>query len=189
MPTEAAPALLISGFAMHRILGTTPEKAAKDMVHTLAPIAGRVLDTATGLGYAAIEAARSADEVVTIELEPMAQQMAQANPWSQQLFDNPKVTQLMGDSFEVIERFAPDAFNRIVHDPPAINLAGDLYSEAFYGKALRILGRSGRLFHYIGDPRSKSGARVTDGVVRRLQSAGFRRVDAKPAAFGVVAYK
>jgi len=189
MPTPLSPALLISGFTMHRIRDTTPAEAAADMVRALAPIKGRVLDTATGLGYAAIQAAQTAEEVVTIEIDPMAQQMARANPWSQALFEKPNIKQIIGNAAEVIDSFAAETFSCVIHDPPAINLAGELYSESFYEKALVVLGKAGRLFHYIGDPQSKSGARVTQGVVRRLQDAGFKRVVAKPESFGVVAYR
>jgi predicted methyltransferase len=69
------------------------------------------------------------------------------------------------------------------------SLAGDLYSLAFYQQAIRVLKHNGRIFHYIGDPESKTGVRVTAGVIRRLQEAGFRRVRRAPRAFGVVAYK
>jgi predicted methyltransferase len=77
----------------------------------------------------------------------------------------------------------------IIHDPPMFSLAGDLYSLGFYRQAFRVLKNNGRMFHYAGDPQSKSGARVTAGVMRRLQEAGFRRVVRAPRAFGVVAYK
>ena len=69
------------------------------------------------------------------------------------------------------------------------SLAGDLYSLAFYQQAFRVLKQNGRIFHYIGDPESRSGARVTAGVIRRLQDAGFERVVRVPRAFGVVASK
>ncbi len=64
-----------------------------------------------------------------------------------------------------------------------------MYSGEFYAECFRVLRRNGKLFHYIGDPDSKSGARTTRGVVRRLQEAGFTRVVPKPQAFGVAAYK
>jgi uncharacterized protein len=76
-----------------------------------------------------------------------------------------------------------------LHDPPAFNLAGDLYAGDFYRELHRVLTRKGYLFHYIGDPESKSGATVTRGVIKRLQEAGFARIERKPRAFGVVAYK
>jgi predicted methyltransferase len=45
------------------------------------------------------------------------------------------------------------------------------------------------VFHYVGDPESKSGANVTHGVMRRLGEAGFTRVKRRPQAFGVLALK
>jgi predicted methyltransferase len=120
---------------------------------------------------------------------PTAQKMARLNPWSRDLFGNPKITQIIGDAFEEIEKLEAESFSTIIHDPPMFSLAGDLYSLAFYQQAFRVLKHNGRIFHYIGDPESKSGARVTAGVIRRLQEAGFRRVSRAPRAFGVVAYK
>ena len=189
MPTEAAPTMLISGLPMHRIKGTDPHKDTLTKIKAIAPITGRVLDTCTGLGYTAIEAANTAEHVITIELDPTAQEMARANPWSRSLFDNPKITQLIGDTLDEIQNFADGIFSCIIHDPPMLSLAGDLYSGEFYRDCWRVLRRNGKLFHYIGDPDSKSGARTTKGVMRRLQEAGFTRVVPKPQAFGVAAYK
>src|SRR5205823_4678481 len=75
MPTESAPSMLIAGFLMHRIKDVDPIQDTLKKIAAIAPIVGRVLDTATGLGYTAIEAAKAADEVVTIELDPGAQEM------------------------------------------------------------------------------------------------------------------
>ncbi len=158
-------------------------------IASITPVVGRVLDTATGLGYTAIEAAKTAEQVVTIELDPGAQEIARLNPWSQALFDNPKIVQIMGDAYEVVQTFEDESFARIIHDPPTFSLAGDLYSGAFYRQLYRILKRGGRLFHYIGDPNSKASGGVTKGALRRLQEAGFARVVRRPGAFGVVAYK
>ena len=58
---------------------------------SITPIVGCVLDTATGLGYTAIEAAKTAEQVVTIELDPVALEIARLNPWSQTMFDNPEI--------------------------------------------------------------------------------------------------
>ncbi len=189
MPTKTAPAMIVAGFPMHRIKNTDPQSAAREMVGSIAPVSGRVLDTATGLGYTAIEAARTATAVVTIEVDPVAGEIAHVNPWSRGLFDNPKIERLFGDSCEKIKAFPDESFDGIVHDPPALCLAGDLYSLTFYKQLLRVLRCSGRVFHYAGDPGSKSGGRTTKGVVRRLKEAGFGRVIPKPKAFGVVAYK
>jgi predicted methyltransferase len=189
MPTSAEPLLLIAGFAMHRFRDVGPALGAKKMVEALSPLRGRVLDTTTGLGYAAIQAARFATEVVTIELDPMARQMARQNPWSRELFAHPRIKLLLGDSSEVVGTLPDDSFSAVLHDPPAINLAGELYSQTFYGEVCRVLTPAGKFFHYIGDPKSASGGRVTKGVVRRLGDAGFSRIIDKPQAFGVLAIK
>ena len=189
MPTASAPTMLISGIPMHRIKDTNPHQDTINKIKAIAPVKGDVLDTATGLGYTAIEAAKTARRVVTIEIDPMAQEIARLNPWSQALFKNPKITQVIGDAFDEIEGFDAESFSAIIHDPPMFSLAGDLYSLAFYQQAFRVLKHNGRIFHYIGDPQSRTGARVTKGVIRRLQEAGFARVIRARRAFGVVAYK
>lgn len=187
-PTSRAPTMLVSGFPMHRVKDTDPWANTLANVKAAAPV-GRVLDTCTGLGYTAIECAKTASEVVSVELDPAAQEIVRRNPWSQPLLGNPKITQLIGDSGELIESFESESFSRILHDPPTFALAGELYSLAFYQQAFRVLKPNGRMFHYIGDPDSKSGASVTKGVLRRLKEAGFTRVQPRPEAFGVVALK
>jgi predicted methyltransferase len=189
MPTERAPTLLISGILMHRIQGITPDRDTLAKVRTIAPLTGRVLDTCTGLGYTAIEAARTAEQVVTVELDPAVLEVARLNPWSWALFDNPRIEQLVGDSFDMIPQFEDGAFARILHDPPTFSLAGDLYSGEFYRHLYRVLKPKGRLFHYVGDLDSRLGRNVVRGVVRRLQEAGFARIVRRSEAFGVVAYK
>lgn len=189
MPTRGAPSMLIAGFVMHRIKDVDPWQDTQRKIAAITPVTGRVLDTTTGLGYTAILAARTATAVTTIELDPGAQEMARLNPWSQELFDNPKITQMMGDAYEVVPTFAHESFDRIIHDPPTFKLAGELYSGAFYRELYRILQRGGRLFHYIGDPKSKASGTITHGVIRRLQEAGFSRILRRAEAYGVVAYK
>lgn len=189
MPTASAPTMLISGIPMHRIKDTNPYQDTLQKIKAIAPLQGDVLDTTTGLGYTAIEAAKTARHVTTIEIDPTAQEIARRNPWSQGLFENSNITQIIGDAFEEIENFEAKTFSAIIHDPPMFSLAGDLYALVFYQEAFRVLKHHGKMFHYIGDPESKSGARVTAGVIRRLQDAGFKRMVHVPRAFGVVAYK
>lgn len=188
-PTRLAPTMLVSGVPMHRIKDTDPYHDTLTKLRAVAPVAGRVLDTATGLGYTAIEAARTAAHVVTIELDPAALAIARLNPWSRALFDNPKIEQIIGDAFEAVDAFPDSSFTRVIHDPPTLSMAGELYSGAFYRRLLRVLAPGGRLFHYIGAPDTKAGGGVTRGVIRRLQEAGFARVIRRPEAFGVVAQK
>jgi predicted methyltransferase len=189
MPTRHAPTMLIAGFTMHRIVDTDPSQDTHKKIATITPIVGRVLDTATGLGYTAIAAAKTAEQVITIEIDPGAQEIARRNPWSRALFEDPKIQQMMGDAYEVVPTFADESFERIIHDPPVFSLAGELYSGVFYRELYRTLKRGGRLFHYIGNLESKSSGTVARGALRRLQEAGFTRVVRRPEAFGVVGYK
>src|SRR5213078_4579239 len=119
------PTMLIAGFTMHRIVDIDPMQDTQKKIATITPITGRVLDTATGLGYTAIASARTAKQVVTIELDPGAQEIARHNPWSRDLFTNPNIQQLMGDAYEVVPTFADNSFDRIIHDPPVFSLAGE----------------------------------------------------------------
>lgn len=189
MPTENAPTMLVSGLTMHRIKGTEPYRDTRKKIKSIAPVFGKVLDTTTGLGYTAIEAAKTAAHVTTVELDPAALEIAGLNPWSAALFDNPKITGQIGDSFDVVEEFEDNAFTRIIHDPPAFSMGGDLYSGKFYAKLFRILRPGGRLFHYIGNPKSRSVGSITRGVMKRLKEAGFSKVKQSAAAFGVVCAK
>jgi predicted methyltransferase len=189
MPTRKAPTMLISGIPMHRIKNVDPWQDTQEKVKAIAPVSGRVLDTATGLGYTAIAAAESAEWVTTIELDPTVLELCRLNPWSQKLFDESRIEQRIGDAWDVIETLEEESYARILHDPPTFSLAGHLFSGDFYRELYRVLRRHGRLFHYIGDPNSKSGRNTTRGVVKRLQEAGFGRVVPTPKAFGVTAYK
>ncbi len=189
MPTAGAPTMLVAGFTMHRIVDCDPYEDTLAKVKAIAPIRGCVLDTATGLGYTAIEASRTAAQVHTIELDPAAQEIARQNPWSRALFDRPNIVRHLGDSYDVVDTFAEGMFDRIIHDPPVLSLAGQLYAGEFYRKLYRVLGKRGRLFHYIGNPASRAIANTTRGVSARLRAAGFSRTRLCPQAFGVVAEK
>lgn len=186
-PTGTAPTTLVGGFTMHRIVGIDPREDTLRKAGGPGPFPGPVLDTATGLGYTAIHAARSAAEVVTVELDPAALELARDNPWSAELFAAANVRQLVGDVAELVHEFADGHFAHVIHDPPSFQLAGHLYSEAFYRELLRVTKRGAKVVHYIGDPESPKGRSTTRGVVERLRTAGFARVTPNPAAFGVVA--
>jgi predicted methyltransferase len=185
-PTRRAPALLLSGMTMHRIKGIDPIEDTERKIRTIEPVVGTVLDTTTGLGYTVIAAARRATRVTTIELDREVLELARSNPWSRDLFENSKITQLVGDCQEVVAGLPDRSFDRIIHDPPMIKLAGDLYSTSFYEQLFRVLRPGGKLFHYIGDPESPGGHTTTQGVMRRLATLGFKRVVGRPEAFGVV---
>ena len=160
-----------------------------EKIKAACPVVGRVLDTATGLGYTAIEAAKTANQVVTVELDPAALELARFNPWSQALFDDPIIEQHVGHVWDVVEEMEDTVFSAIIHDPPTISLGGDLYDGDFYAELYRVLKDGGRLFHYIGDPGSGSIQKLEKGIMERLRAAGFAKVVRKPRAFGVTAYK
>ncbi|MGH2344972.1 MAG: class I SAM-dependent methyltransferase, partial [Chloroflexota bacterium] len=187
MATPGPPTLVNSGFTMHRIVGIDPGQDTKEKMRALGTPRGRVLDTTTGLGYTAIAAARTADEVVTIELDPLVLEIAELNPWSRELFENRRITRLVGDSSALIEDFPDHDFTQVIHDPPTLSLAGDLYGGGFYRQLFRVLRSGGTLFHYVGNLESRQGAMVGKGVMRRLGESGFTRVAPKPRAFGVLA--
>lgn len=188
-PTRRAPTFLNSGLPMHRIKDTDPTADTKAKIAAARPILGTVLDTCTGLGYTAIEAAQTAAQVVTIEVDPAVVEIARLNPWSRRLFEDPKIIRKIGDVTELVEAFEARNFSRILHDPPAFSIAGDLYSGDFYRELHRVLSNNGRLFHYIGDLDSPSGRRVARGAAERLRKVGFSRVESRRDAFGLLAYK
>jgi predicted methyltransferase len=188
-PTEAsAPTLLIAGFPMHRIKHTDPVQDTRAKIRAADP-RGQMLDTSMGLGYTAIEAAKRAQHVLTLELDPTVVEIAARNPWSRALFSAPNIERRLGDSIDLTAGFADETFDRILHDPPTLALAGDLYSGAYYQQLFRLLKRGGRLFHYIGDLASPSGQRTSRGVIERLGKAGFRNVSKRPEAFGVIGFR
>jgi uncharacterized protein len=188
MPTPTAPTMLISGIPMHRIKDTTPLEDTLQKLKALGKPYGRVLDTATGLGYTAIQAARTAALVVTVEFDPAVLHICRLNPWSADLFTSPNIQPLIGDSADLVRFFPDGSFNAVIHDPPTFALAGQLYGGQMYRDLYRILKPGGRLFHYIGNPDSRYGATTGRGVVVRLRSAGFR-VTPKERAFGVLGVK
>jgi len=185
-PTRGWPTTIVAGFNMHRMEEIDPAEDTRRKAAPLLACRGPVLDTATGLGYTAIALGREATEVVTFERDPTAIVIARANPWSQGLF----AAHLHVHEVDVRDgllTLPPGHFGAILHDPPSLRLAGELYGLAFYASLHRVLRPGGKLSHYIGNPATKTGASITHGVMERLRAAGFRRVQARPDAYGVVA--
>jgi uncharacterized protein len=188
-PTKSAPTTLVSGFLMHRIKDTNPLEDTKTKVAALGKIqGGEILDTCFGLGYTALELAKNG-KVVSVELDPGAIELAKINPYSSPLFLNPEIEVIVGDIREVIKNFSDNQFSYILHDPPSFRIADELYDAFFYEELYRVLKNGGVVFHYIGDPESPLGMRVTRGVIERLKDVGFFRIEQKKEAFGVVAIK
>ncbi len=187
-PTERAPTLLVSGIPMHRVRGTDPWQDTQTKVRALRP-RGRVLDTCFGLGYSALQAARTADWVLSVELDPAVLAVARRNPWSAAAFSHPKVRVVQADVARLVAGLPAAYFSAVLHDPPQFALAGELYGTDFYAQLWRVLKPGGRLFHYVGSQDTKMGRNLTRGVMERLRRVGFERVKILPRAFGVLAIK
>ncbi len=185
--TPGAPTLEIDGIRMHRTKDTTPEKDAQDKLQILGLRGGSVLDTCMGLGYTAIEAHRcGAEYVISIEYEPNVVRIAQLNPWSSLLFNEPSIHKLMGDSFNVIDALPSHSFDYIIHDPPRHGSAGHLYGQEFYNKLSQVIKPGGFLFHYTGKPGSRyRKVNIQRGVTERLGQAGFYNIVYHPSVMGL----
>ena len=174
--TEGAPTFSISGIRMHQTKDYSPIEDAAMKVKALKPLDGRrVLDTCMGLGYSAIAALKAgALEVTTVEADGSVIELAKVNPWSSELWSDARVRAIKGDVSETVHDFDKECFDRVIHDPPRVTMAGELYGLEFYRQLHRVLKPGGLLFHYVGRPGGRfRNRRVEKGVVERLRSAGF----------------
>lgn len=171
---NTAPTLEINGIHMHRIENITPWEDSKLKVLSLLPLKDKkVLDICTGLGYTAIHASNfGASKIITIEKNISVLKIAEYNPWSWKLADK-KISIIIGDAYKIINDLNDEYFDRIIHDPPRMKLAGELYSKKFYEELYRVLKPNGIIFHYTGAPGEKRGINITKGVSERLKSIGF----------------
>jgi uncharacterized protein len=176
--TGSWPALEISGILMHRVKGLNPREDAEAKIKAIGRITGRVLDTCMGLGYTTILAAQYADSVYTFEKDKNVLELAQYNPYSQELFSDKKITTHKEDISEAIKGMKDASIDVIIHDPPTISIAGELYSDEFYSQLLRVLKSGGKLLHYTGEPGSKKrGVNLPASVAKRLNKAGFKEAE------------
>ncbi len=188
---KTPPTLSISGIRMHRVKDVNPLEDTISKIKSISPIKGRILDTCTGLGYAAIMALKNgADEIITIEKDPNVIEIARINPWSEKLWSSEKIRVINGDISEEIKKFETGYFDRIIHDPPRFSLAGKLYSAEFYRELFRVLKNNGKFYHYTGNPGERyRGKNFVSGIVKRLSSAGFRDIKRYKKGLGVIAKK
>lgn len=188
-PTATWPALEISGILMHRIKDIEPKTDAENKIAAISPLFGNVLDTCGGLGYTAILAAKSAN-VTVIEKDLNVLELCRVNPYSQELFTNKKIKLIQGDTSGEIKEFKDSSFNVVIHDPPSISIAGELYSGEFYSQLFRVLKPGGKLLHYTGAPGSRGrGMDLSGSVAKRLKKTGFRKVVADEKTQSVLAVR
>jgi predicted methyltransferase len=188
VPTEwGAPTFEIDGIKMLPTAKASPLADAQRKVALVEPRGKLVLDTCGGLGYfAACCLEAGVARIQSFEKNADVLWLRTLNPWSPDPAASEERLQLEhADVAQAIKQLADASFDALLHDPPRFGIAGELYSQAFYGELARVLRRGGRLFHYTGSPnRLTSGRDVPREVARRLEQAGFR---AELALDGVLA--
>jgi predicted methyltransferase len=188
VPTEwGAPTFEIDGIKMLPTAKQSPIEDARSKVALVEPRGKVVLDTCGGLGYfAACCLEAGVARIHSFEKNADVLWLRTLNPWSPDPDASGGRLQLVhADVSEAIAQVADTSVDALLHDPPRFGIAGELYSQAFYGQLARVLRRGGRLFHYTGSPnRLTSGRDVPREVARRLEQAGFR---AQLALDGVLA--
>lgn len=188
MPTKDAPTIEISGIRMHVTKEMSPMEDTNKKIASIAPIKGMILDTCMGLGYTAIAASKPADFVFTCERDGNVIEIAKHNPRSTELFNNKKISILKTNVFEEIKIFKSSMFDAIIHDPPRLSFASELYSLEFYRQLFRVLKNKGKLYHYTGSPGSKNRKiNLVGNVSKRLKQAGFKNI--QKAHYGLTAIK
>ena len=167
------PTFEIDGIKMLPTAQVSPWDDARQKVALVAPRGKAILDTCGGLGYfAAWCVAGGAASVLSFERNPDVLWLRSINPWSPE--PGGALTLVLGDAIEQVASLPVASVDAILHDPPRIGIAGELYSQAFYGELAHVLRPGGRLFHYVGAPnRLTSGRDVPAEVSRRLEQAGF----------------
>jgi uncharacterized protein len=180
------PTFEIDGIKMLPTARVSPYADAERKVGLIAPGGKRILDTCGGLGYFAAWCLRGhAAHVYSYESNPDVIWLRSLNPWSPEA--DAALTLIAADITERIAIMPAESVDAILHDPPRFGIAGELYSQLFYGQLARVLRHKGRLFHYTGAPnRLSSGRDVPNEVAARLRVAGFT---AKPTGDGVLAVK
>jgi len=180
VPTEwGTPTFEIDGIKMLPTARVSPYADAERKVGLVQPPGKVILDTCGGLGYFAGWCLRGqARQIISFEKNPDVIWLRSLNPWSPDhagtLRGESALTLTMGDIAEQIAMLADASADAILHDPPRFGIAGELYSQAFYGQLARVLKPAGRLFHYTGSPNKlTSGRDVPKEVATRLQRAGF----------------
>ena len=184
---DRPPTIIINGATMHSIVGPEPWEGVEQMVEQVPARGGRCFDTCCGLGYSAqLLLDGRFDSVVTCELDHNVLEVAAINPWSRGLFRLPAVEIIRTDLRDYAKECEDAEFDCVFHDPPTIQMAGELYSEDLYREFRRILVPRGVLYHYVGRPGRRRGRDYAHGVMQRLQNAGF--VEPRRVKEGVLAF-
>jgi predicted methyltransferase len=178
VPTEwGAPTFEIDGIKMLPTSKESPIEDARRKVALVEPRGKLVLDTCGGLGYfAACCLEAGVARIQSFEKNADVLWLRTLNPWSPDPDASGGRLHLQhADALPAIAQIADASIDALLHDPPRFGIAGELYSQAFYGQLARVLRRGGRLFHYTGSPNKlTSGRDVPHEVAKRLEKAGFK---------------
>jgi predicted methyltransferase len=185
VPTDwGPPTFEIDGIKMHPTERVSPYADAERKVGLIRPRGKAILDTCGGLGYTAAACLKGgAKQILSYEKNEDVIWLRGINPWSPK--EGGALTLIQGNITEHISGLADGSIDAILHDPPRFGIAGELYSQAFYGQLARVLKRKGLLFHYTGSPNKlTTGRDVPREVAQRLRQSGFKT---EPSGDGVLA--
>ncbi|NYZ73702.1 SAM-dependent methyltransferase [Candidatus Micrarchaeota archaeon] len=200
-PYNGVPVLEVDGLRMQLVKDfRTPLDYSNEVVKGLhipeskgaAPDTSVALDTCMGLGYTAIALAKKSGVkmVVTCELSEAVITLAKWNPFSDMVFaKGSKIVLMEGSIAERIKSFDSGMFSYIIHDPPRVSHAPELYSSAFYAELYRVCRKGARIFHYVGSVGKTKGRRIDREVEKRLSAAGFTGIRYVPRLQGMFGTK
>ena len=192
VPTKDWPTVMLSSVPMHRFKTISPKTSAQLMVDSVSPLVGRVLDTCCGLGYTAITAAKyssAVESVVVFEKDSNVLRIVEYNPYSEELFSNKKIKLKNADVFDEIKKLPSDYFDRIVHDPPTVSFAKELYSDEFYKEVFRVAKIGAIIYHYCPNPGKTKGTEFWRSIEKMLLRNGFSNCKYNPKASGISCVK
>ena len=181
IPTSGRPLLQISGTSMHK--QPFVERIKKDQLR------GNVLDEGTGLGYTAMEIAKTAKQVTTIEHDPTIVILQKLNPWSQELFTRKNIICIKGDAPEFITTVPKESFDNIIYDAGTPRASGTFFSTENYAETYRVLKRNGKIYHYLPQPQVKQGRDFAQEVIKRFLELGFTILERNEEDCYVIAKK
>ena len=145
VPTEwGVPTFEIDGIKMLPTSKESPLDDARRKVALVAPRGKTVLDTCGGLGYfAACCLEAGVAHMRSFEKNEDVLWLRTLNPWSPDPADSGGRLQLEhANVSQAIGQLASASFDALLHDPPRFGIAGELYSQAFYGELARVLRRA-----------------------------------------------
>jgi uncharacterized protein len=166
VPTSYRPILRISATQMHK-------KPFLDYIQNNKP-KGLILDAGTGLGYSAIIASKTADQVITVEWDEYVLEIASNNPHSYELFESTNIKSIHGDVTEIIKQFPDKYFDNIIQDGGMPKSSGNFFSQEQAFQLYRVIKQAGKLFFYLPKKGKHKGRDFALEQRVRMQNAGFK---------------